>query len=60
MIGPRRAHGAVRTVRKNDDPVELAAIVDRPEDLQLAAEEGMGRVGDADLGGAFMIPISIL
>jgi hypothetical protein len=50
----------VRTVRKNDDPVELAAIADRSEDLQGAAEQGMGRVGDADLGGAFMILISIL
>jgi hypothetical protein len=50
----------VRTVRKNDDPVVLATITDGSEDLQLAAEEGMGRVGDADLGGAFMIRISTL
>jgi hypothetical protein len=50
----------VRTVRQNDDPVELAAIADRSEDLQGAAEQGMGRVGDADLGGAFMILTSIL
>jgi hypothetical protein len=50
----------VRTIRKNDDPVDLAAIADRSEDLQLAAEERMGRVGDADLGGAFMIRMSIL
>jgi hypothetical protein len=50
----------VRTVGKNDDPVELAAIADRSEDLQRAAEQGMGQVGDADLGGAFMILISIL
>jgi hypothetical protein len=50
----------VRPVRKNDDPVELAAITDRSEDLQLSTKEGMGRVGDADLGGAFMIRISIL
>jgi len=60
MISPRRAHSAVRAVRKNDDPVVLAAIADRSEDLQLAAEERMGRVGDADLGGAFMIRMSIL
>jgi hypothetical protein len=50
----------VRTVRKNDDPVELTAIADRSEDLQLATEEGMGRVGDADLGRTFMILISTL
>jgi hypothetical protein len=50
----------MRTVRKNDDPVEFAATADRSEDLQLAAEEGMGWVGDADLSGAFMILISIL
>jgi hypothetical protein len=33
VIGPGRAHGAVRAVRKNDDPVVLAAITDRPDDL---------------------------
>jgi hypothetical protein len=47
-------------VRKDDDPVELATVADRSEDLQLAAEEGMGRVGDADLRGAIMIRISTL
>jgi len=47
-------------IRKNDDPMVLAAIADRSEDLQLATEERMGRVGDADLGGTFMIRISIL
>lgn len=50
----------MRAVRKNDDPVELAAIADRPNDTQRAAEEGMRRVSDADLGGRFMILISIL
>jgi hypothetical protein len=50
----------VRTIRKNDDPVELAAVTNRAKDLQLAAVEGMGRVGDADLGRTFMILISTL
>jgi len=50
----------VRAVRKNDDPVEFTATADRSEDLQLATEERMGRVRDADLGRAFMILISTL
>jgi len=50
----------VRTVRKNDYPMQLTAIADRSKDLQFATEEGMGLVRDADLSRTFMILICIL